>query len=261
MKNLLLCFIVLAAVSCNNSKGKPDMPGAYLMQSQTINDGKKDTKFTTLQQLKIYTDSFMMYSQVNPGTSVSSFGVASYQETDSGTVVEDVIYSASDTSVGATPASYNLEINKNPDGYTQVIPSIPIQGQNMKLTEEYKFVGTKATTPLDGVWKETKSFNVKGNDTVLNHRTQYKAFNSGYFMFGQTAAYSTSIIHTGIGFGTFEMAGNNKVKETDLNSSFSIIAGNSFDIDIEMNGADNYKQTITDSTGSKSVEFYERLKK
>ena len=58
MKNLLLYFIiVLAAIGCNSSKEKPDMPGAYLMQSQTINDGKKDTKFTTLQQLKIYTDS------------------------------------------------------------------------------------------------------------------------------------------------------------------------------------------------------------
>ncbi len=32
------------------------MPGAYFMISQTINDGKKDTKLTDLKQLKIYTD-------------------------------------------------------------------------------------------------------------------------------------------------------------------------------------------------------------
>lgn len=261
MKNLLLCFIVLTAISCNSSKGKPNMPGAYLMQSQTVNDGKQDTKYTSLQQLKIYTDNLMMYTQVNPADSVSAFGVAAYASTDSGTVVEDVIYSARDTSIGSLPASYNLEIQKNPDGYTQVIPQIPMQGQNMKLTEEYKSVGTPTKAPLDGVWRETKSFIVKGADTTLNHRTQYKAFYAGYFMFGSTVIDSASKTKTGIGFGTFEMAGDNKIKETDLNSTYSIIAGNSFNVDVEMNGTDNYKQTITDSTGSKSVEFYERVKK
>ncbi len=262
MKNLILCFIVLAAISCNNStKERPDMPGAYLMLSQTVNDGKKDTKYTTLQQLKIYTDSFMMYAQVNPPDSVSAFGVAAYTATDSGTVIENVIYSASDSSLGSTPASYNLDIKKNPDGYTQVIPEIPMQGQKMKLTEEYKFVGTKTKTPLDGVWREVKFISVKGKDTTVNERTQYKAFYSGYFMFGNTTKDSANKTYTGIGFGTFEMVSNNKIKETDLNSTFAIIAGNTFDIDIEMSGSDNYKQTITDNTGAKSVEFYERLKK
>ena len=80
-------------------------------------------------------------------------------------------------------------------------------------------------------------------------------------MFGSTVIDSASKTKTGIGFGTFEMAGDNKIKETDLNSTYSIIAGNSFNVDVEMNGTDNYKQTITDSTGSKSVEFYERVKK
>ena len=36
---------------------------------------------------------------------------------------------------------------------------------------------------------------------------------------------------------------------------------NTFDIDIEMTGADNYKQTITNADGTKSVEYYERVKK
>ncbi|MGH2648472.1 MAG: hypothetical protein ACRDE8_12920 [Ginsengibacter sp.] len=261
MKNLFLCFIVVAAISCNSSKEKPDMPGAYLMQSQTINDGQKDTKYTSLQQLKIYTDSFMMYAQINPSDSVSAFGVASYTPTDSGTVIETAIYTSRDSSATTAQSSFNVRIQQNPDGYTQVIPQFAMQGQNMKLTEEYKSVGTKATSPLDGVWKETKSFIVKGNDTTYNNRTQYKAFYSGYFMFGSTVKDSTSKTTTGIGFGTFQMAGNNKVKETDLNSSYAIIAGNSFDIDVDMSGPDSYNQTITDSTGSKSVEFYERLKK
>lgn len=79
-------------------------------------------------------------------------------------------------------------------------------------------------------------------------------------MFGQTAKGSSSKIRTGIGFGTFVMEGDNKIKETDLNSSFAVIAGHSFTIDIELNGTDHYKQTISYPDGSKSIEFYDRLK-
>ena len=57
------------------------------------------------------------------------------------------------------------------------------------------------------------------------------------------------------------MNANNEMKETDLNSTYAIIAGQSFNVNIEMDGNDNYKQTINYPDGSKSVEFYERLKK
>ena len=80
-------------------------------------------------------------------------------------------------------------------------------------------------------------------------------------MFGASFKDSAYKNHTGIGFGTFEMIGDNKMKETDLNSTYSIIAGQTFNIDIEMTGTDNYKQTITNADGSRSVEYYERLKK
>ncbi|MEP6927552.1 MAG: hypothetical protein ABI834_07945 [Ginsengibacter sp.] len=262
MKNLIFSFIVLAAVSCNTStvKETPNMPGAYLMTSQTVNDGKKDTKYTTLKQLKIYADNYFMYAQVNPADSVSSFGVGSYTS-DTGTVIENVIYSSNDTAYTTTPANYKLNIAKSQDGYEQVIPEITINSQKSKLTEVYQTVGSTAKTPLDGVWKEINSYTLKGSDTSKSVQTQYKTFYAGYFMFGHTVKDSVGKNHTGIGFGTFEMVGNNKVKETDLNSTYSIIAGQSFDIDIEMNGTDNYKQTITNADGTKSVEFYERLKK
>ena len=101
----------------------------------------------------------------------------------------------------------------------------------------------------------------KGKDTTKNTRTQFKAFYAGYFMFGASNKDSAAKNHTVIGFGTFEMTGNTKMKETDLNSTYAIIAGQSFDIDIEMTGTDNYKQTINQPDGSKSVEYYERVKK
>jgi hypothetical protein len=263
MKNLVLCCIVLAVLSCTSTiKETPKMPGAYFMISQTINDGKKDTKFTDLKQLKIYTDSFMMYTQVNPSDSVSSFGIGHYTPS-AGTVTENVIYSSSDTTFNAVPAKYTLNITKTPDGYTQVIPDISLDSQKTKLTEEYQSVGKAQKTALDGVWKETNSFVVNGNgkDTTKNIRTQYKAFYAGYFMYGHTVKDSANRNFTGIGFGTFEMNGDNKMKETDLNSTYSINVGQSFMIDIEMNGADNYKQTISYPDGSKSVEYYERLRK
>jgi len=229
------------------------------MTSQTINDGKKDSKYTDLKQLKIYTDSMMMYAQVNPGDSVSGFGVGFYTA-DTGTVIENNNYSARDTIINS-PATYKLNITTTPDGYTQVIPEIVINSQKSKLTEEYQSVGKAQKAPLDGVWKETDFYIVKGTDTTRSKRTQFKAYYAGYFMYGHTFRDSANRNFTGIGFGTFEMNGDNKMKETDLNSTYSIAVGQSFMIDIEMNGTDNYKQTISSPDGSKSVEYYERLKK
>jgi hypothetical protein len=261
MKNLIFSCIIISLISCSSSSVKPvpKMPGAYFMISQNINDGKKDTKLTDLKQLKIYTDGMMMYTQVNPSDSVSGFGLGSYSS-DTGTVIENVIYSAADTTIN-TPASYKLNITTSPDGYTQFIPAINISGQQSSLTEEYQAVGKAQTTPLDGVWKQTDFYIIKGKDTTRSQRTQYKAFYAGYFMFGLTAKDSSNKNATGIGFGTFEMNGENQIKETDLNSTYSIAVGRSYMIDVDITGPDNYNQTITSADGSKSVEFYERVKK
>lgn len=259
MKSQFSWFLIAALIiSCNSSKPVPDMPGTYLMISQALKNDSIDTKFTSLKQLKMYTDSFFMYTQVNPEDSVSAFGVGSYVASPD-TVTEKVIYSASDTTVG-TPTSYPLAIDRIHEGYTQVIPEIMVQGQKTRLTEEYKEVGKEASSPLNGVWKETRSFSIVGADTIPNNRTQYKAYYDGYFMFGHTVKDSTNHTSTGIGFGTFEMNGDTQIKETDLNSTYSIIAGNTFTVDIAMDGQDKYMQTITDSVGNKSVEYYERLK-
>jgi hypothetical protein len=261
MKNLILGCIVLAVFSCTSSVNKaPDMKGAYFMTSQTITNDKENVTYSDLKQLKIYTDSFMMYAQVNPADSASGFGVASYSS-DSGKIVENAIYTSRENGFSTSPASYSLTITKTPEGYTQFIPDIIIDSAKSKLTEEYQSVGKAQTTPLDGIWKQTAFYVIKGNDTTMDNRTQYKAFYQGYFMFGQTTKDSSGKIQTGIGFGTFAMNGDNKIKETDLNSTYAIIAGNSFDVNFEMRGPDNYTQTIIYPDSSRSVELYERLKK
>ncbi len=261
MKTILFCCVVIAIAGCTNAVDLSTIiPGTYSMKSQTLNDGNKDTRYTELKQLKIYTDHFFMYTQVNPGDSVSAFGVGSFVAGKKDSLTENVIYSASDTSFNAAPASYRLHIDLTTGGYKQIIKGIVFDGKKTTLTEEYSRIGTKASSPLDGVWKEIKGYSVNGTDTVVYNRTQYKAFYSGYFMFGHSVKDSTGKTRTGMGFGTFEMEGNNKLMETDLNSTYSIIAGQSFNIDVSMDGTDNYHQTITNSDGSKSVEFYERVK-
>ncbi len=248
-------------VGCSTSKEKPKpkMAGAYFMISQTVNDGKKDIKYTDLKQLKIYTDSFFMFAQVNPSDSTSGFGVGSYT-IERGTVVENSMYVGRDTTITTEAATYKLNIKMTPDGYEQVISDIKINNTKSKLTEEYQKVSIDSITPLDGVWKETDYYLIKGKDTTRSPRTQYKAYYAGYFMYGHTYKDTASIIHTGIGFGTFTMKGNTKMKEMDLNSTYSIAVGQAFTIDVEMEGSDHYKQTIVNNDGIKSVEFYERVK-
>jgi hypothetical protein len=121
--------------------------------------------------------------------------------------------------------------------------------------------GTKITSPLDGAWKQTRSYSIKGNDTVNNKVTQYKTYYAGTVVWGGTSVDSSGKQHTGTGFGKFEMNGNNKVKESMAGSTFYQVRGHDFDIDIVMNGADGFTQTINNADGSKSVEVYERLKK
>ncbi len=259
---VIFAIAFMAVIGCNDAAKEEPMriAGAYTMLSQVINDGTKDTTFLTLKQLKIFTDNYMMYANVNPADSVSGFGVGTYT-VDSGMVEEHVIYSASDTSASNEAAHFKLQIEKTANGYKQIIPEITGRNnQKLKLTETYETVGTNAKTPLDGVWKEIQRFTLKGKDTVINKSIQYKCYAAGHFMFGHTYTDSTKKLHTGIGYGTFEMNSSDKVKENVQASTYYQIKGKSFDIDIEMNGADAYKQTITNADGSKDVELYQRLK-
>ena len=259
MKQVLAIFL-LAALSCNNAPDKEalNMPGAYSMVSQSIKGGTTDTTVTSLKQLKMFTADFMMYANVEPADSVSGFGVGLYS-VNMDTITENIIFNASDSSSSDSAASFHLTITKTDKGYTQVIPEIGTE--KYKLTEVYETVGTAVTTPIDGLWKAVKGYDIKGTDTVKNEPTQYKMYHAGHFMFGHTWADSTKKLHTGIGFGTFVMEGNTKIKEHVEASTYAQIRGQNVDLEIEMTGTDEYKQTITGADGSKSVEFYQRVKK
>lgn len=263
MKTLTTCCILIFVAACNNSKNssKVNISGAYLMEYQTLSNGTQDTKYTDLAQLKIYTDSFMMFTQVNPVDSIASFAVGSYKFSDSGTVLEHDFYSSRENTFTTTPAEFNLKVTINPDGFKQVIPNITIDSQQYKLTEEYQKVGSDQKTPLDGLWKEIESYTVKGNDTVRNNRVQYKAFYAGYFCFGNSVNDRNGMKSTGVGFGTFTLAGQNQMRELDLKASSPIVVGQTFMIDYNMDGNDKYNQTIHYPDSSASHEFYQRVGK
>jgi hypothetical protein len=63
-----------------------------------------------------------------------------------------------------------------------------------------------------------------------------------------------------MGFGKYAMTGPNKMTESCITSSYYQLRGQDINIDIEMNGNDEYKQTINYPNNEKSVEIYQRLK-
>jgi hypothetical protein len=262
MKVILVMSLFLI-IGCNSNDKKEEnasMAGAYKMLTQNVKSDKTDTTYTSLHQLKIYTGDYMMYANFNSPDSVSGFGIGSYTM-DKDTIVENVIYNASDTSRNDNPGSFKLVIEKTAKGYKQIIPDIISQGEHIKLTEEYETVTTATKSPLDGVWKQTKSYYVSGKDTTANKVTQFKTYYAGHVIWGNTYVDYNKKNYTAIGFGKFEMSGNNKVKESMTSSTNYMVRDHDFDIDVELNGKDGFTQTINNKDSSKSVEVYERVKK
>lgn len=105
-----------------------------------------------------------------------------------------------------------------------------------------------------------KSYSITGKDTTAGTGTQFKMYGNGYFIFGNTYSDSAKKNHTGMGYGKFVMTGTNKSKESVMVSTYYEIRGKDVDLDIEMNGADEYKQTIK-WDNSIGVEIYQRIKK
>lgn len=258
---LLLASALLILVACKSADKKEitGMSGVYKMLSQRIHNDKTDTTYTTLQQLKIFTDKYMMYANFNPKDSVSSFGIGTYT-INKDTILEDVFYNASDTTYSHNPGRFTLVIEKTPKGYKQEIPSIESGGQKYVLNEEYEALDGKQKTAIDGAWRQVKFYSITGNDTTTNTPTQFKMYHNGYVIWGHTNTDSLNISHAGMGYGKFEMPANNKIKESIMVSTYYLIRGHDFDLDIEMNGPDEYTQTIHNTDGSRSVEIYKRLK-
>lgn len=263
MKRLFaFAIMILTIFACNNSEVKESvrMPGAYRMLLQSVSFGTRDSSYNN-EQLKIYTGDHMMFAHINSPDSISGFGIGSYSVMGD-TVIENLIYYGADSTSNSTPASYKLQIDKTDKGFRQFIAGMQgNSGQPVDLTEKYDSVGSGAVTPLDGAWKQVAAFRIRGKDTSKYEVIQYKTYFSGYVIWGSSSKDSSNKVHTNIGFGKFSMPTANKVKESMIASTTYQVRGKDFDIGIEMQGNDKFKQTIENTDGSKTVEIYERLKK
>lgn len=258
MKKLFPLLLMVVLTNCK-SKEAINMKGAYSMVSQIMNDGSKDTAINR-RQLKIFTDDHVIYAAMRFPDSLASYAVGTYRPED-GNVMEHYYYSSANQ---FTEDSFLLKIEKTDTGYKQVIEDLPSQGKKYTLTEVYKNLGKADSTALDGAWKQIESFNIstKG-DTSANENIiqQLKVYQSGHFIWASSylnAAKKTLIF---FGYGTFEMEGNTKSKETNTLSTFPPLIDSTVNIQVEFMGKDSYKQTIEWPGASKSVEVYERLKK
>lgn len=264
MKQLIMLCIfsfLLAFTTVINAQTKTagkQMQGAYLMQRQVINDGKKDSVLNN-QQLKIFTDRYMMYAHSLPNDSLGAYGIGTY-EASNGKIIEHVFFTSDS---GARNSSYELAITKRNDGYSQVIRFNDQEGIFI-LTEDYKNVSRNVSTPLDGAWKQvrTEFTSTSGETTVDDHPTQFKVFQSGHFIWANTQTDSASHqLVSNYGFGTFEMVGANRAKEVNMSSTFRTALVNvPVTLELEFMGKDRFKQTIVFPSGSKGSETYERLK-
>lgn len=231
------------------------MAGAYTMTRQVLNDGTKDSLLDR-SQLKIFTDKYVMYASPNLTDSFANFGIGTYHVND-GRIVEEIFYT---TSTDKRDSSV-LMIENNANGYKQEIAKLPINGKDYKLTEVYENVGSAISSPLDGAWKQVRNVYIRnaGDSSVNTTPIEYKIYQSGYFIWAITTKDSAQKNVSVFGYGTFDYDGKNRSKETMMNSTFVSTKGKGYDVAIDMNGRNAYRQTITFANGDRSIEYYERL--
>jgi hypothetical protein len=268
MKYYILLLIISIGTACqnnqenngNNNSDSTDfeIKGAYSMIKQIGNDGTKDTLLKK-EQLKIYTDNYMMYASPRATDSFGEYGIAIYRKSDD-QIREYIFYTSTEGEVRDTAV---LQISKLPNGYKQVIKYVD-SNSTFTLTEDYDRVGKEPSTKLDGAWTQVKDIFVdkKGDTTRNTKKTQFKMYQSGYFIWANpTKDPSSNNFYTPYGYGTFKMMGDNKSEETNINSTFATqLVGKPVPIDIQFDGPDRYTQIIHGPAGEKSIEIYERLK-
>ena len=250
-------MVISFIVACQQEKPeKPlSMAGAYTMTRQVLNDGTKDSLLDR-SQLKIFTDKYVMYASPNLTDSFANFGIGKYHVAN-GRIVEQIFYT---TSVDKRDSSV-LMIENNANGYKQEIERLPIGGKDYKLTEEYQSVGSSIHSPLDGAWKQVRNVYIRntGDSSVNSTPIEYKMYQSGYFIWAVTTKDSAQKNVSAFGYGTFDYDGKKRSKESMMNSTFLSMKGKTYDVTIEMNGRNAYRQTITFANGDRSIEYYERL--
>ena len=255
----LACILFLAIISCNNATSVININGAYTTLKQNFKGKGIDTTSTENKQLKIYADSFMMYVLVNPAQDVSAFAVGKFS-IDSGRLIENIIYNATENLESTNMFSDTVNITKNDTGYVQTMSKIMSDKGEIKITETYRSTGTNTPSLLDGIWKQVSSYALRGNDTIKHNDIEYKAFYAGNFAYGDYYTDSLQQKSTGISYGTFSIDSSHHLTETITVSTWPELNGKTFVLDITTNGNNSFTQTAINATGDKEISVYERVK-
>lgn len=253
---LSLSAIIFLATACQQPKTPESQAGVYKMESSNLKGGTSDTTYSNPHQLKIYNATHYFYVAMTDDSAVS-FGLGSYKQ-DGANITETNVYNTGSLD---TAADFKLTITKTEKGYSQNIPEIVVSGTKYSLTENYATVAASGTSDLDGIWKETSNYTVKGKDTSSTLGVQFKMYHAGHFVFAHR--YPTDATNTtfkkGFGSGTFTYA-NGVAEEVNDFSNYPSVIGVKYILKIVFNGKDEFTQTITDEkTGNYTVETYKRL--
>lgn len=261
MKKIILLGFVASAlvIGCNQASKSDSQVGVYKMDKQVA---KGDTAETTSlasegnTQYKIYTAGEYFYIGIGKDSS-AGFGVGSYTS-NNGKIVETNIYNSGDRD---SAESFNLEITKSDNGYSQVLNEITVGGKKYKLTEDYTTVATSASaSALDGVWKQSKNLNVTGTDTADATYNEYKVYQNGHFMWAaHNKADSSAKYITYVGHGTFTLDKDALTEDLDLCNINGALR--KYNIVVTFNGSDEFIQKTSDTSKVVNFKTYKRVKK
>ncbi len=260
-KNIFLGFALTALLaSCSEAPKTESIVGVYSMDQAVVSDGTTETVNLASEgntQFKLYTPEAYFFIYQGKDSSVG-FGVGTYTFAD-GKIVETNIFNTN--TLDSTQVA-NLDIVQSEKGYTQTIPEFMMNGKKWSLKETYTSIAATGTSALDGVWHQTKSINVTGQDSVVNTYNEYKVFHAGHFMWAARAlenATSTNYMKE-VGQGTFTL-NNNDLTENLTFCSNKAWTGK-YSIPVSFNGADEFTQTIVDTVNKvTSIKTYKRVSK
>src|SRR6476660_6874742 len=86
---LCMALCMLLSASYSYSQANKSMKGAYALTRQTVNDTAMP-----IQQMKLYTEKYMIYADPIPGDSLADYGIGP-SKTQDGKVIEYVFYTSS----------------------------------------------------------------------------------------------------------------------------------------------------------------------
>jgi hypothetical protein len=263
MKKTTIVGFAMTAImaSCSQPEAPTSHAGVYSMDKFTWNYDGKDNEASAADgytQFKIYTAESYFYIGENKD-SVVSFGVGSYTQKDANNIEEVNIFN---TTTLDTANTVKLAITKNEKGYNQKIDAIIINGSKWSSSEDYIKLEGAGASDLDGVWHQTKSINVTGQDSVVNTYNEYKVYHAGHFMWAARAVAdtTTNAMANHIGKGSFTLT--NGIMTEDLTFSSNRTWIGKYNIPVTFNGPDEFTQTISDTVNKvTSIKTYKRVSK